>query len=190
MINYPKRKAFYEGYIVHTKRLAIAFILLGLVGIFFPVLLGMTTAVFTGWVAFFLGLSAAYYTYKVDRSSVFGWIKSLLLIIAGLLMVFNPWAGAVALALLLAAYLFVDAAINFSLAFTLKPAIHKIWPVLNGIVSTILGVLLIMFAPDPLKESWILGIYVGISLLFDGLMLWQLSKGADKIVVEELYVEE
>ncbi|NPA45970.1 MAG: hypothetical protein GXO24_02010 [Chlorobi bacterium] len=190
MINYPARKAFYEGYIVHTKRLAIAFILLGLVGIFFPGLLGMTTAVFVGWVMFFLGLSAAYYTYKVDSKSVLGWIKALLLIVTGLLMVFKPLAGVVALGLIVAAYLFIDAAINFSLAFTLKPAVNKIWPILNGLVSTILGVIFIMYAPNPLATSWLLGLYVGISLLFDGFMLWSLGKGADKIVVEELYIEE
>ena len=190
MINYPARKAFYEGYIVHTKRLAIAFILLGLVGIFFPGLLGMTTSIFVGWVMFFLGLFTGYYTFKVDPKSVLGWLKTILLIITGLLMVFKPLAGVVALGLLVAAYLFVDAVISFSLAFNLKPAVNKIWPIINGLVSTILGVIFIMYAPNPIATSWLLGLYVGISLLFDGFMLWSLSKGADKIVVEEMVIEE
>jgi len=123
MINYPKRKAFYEKYIVHTKRLAIAFFLLGLVGIFFPNLLGFTVSVFVGWVMFFLGIYSGYVTYQVDKKSWLGWLKSLLLIIVGLWMVFNPAVGTSALALVMAVYLFIDAAINFSLAFTLKPAI-------------------------------------------------------------------
>ena len=37
--------------------------------------------------------------------------------------------------------------------------------------------------------AWLVGLYVGISLLFDAIMLFQLNKGADKIVVEELVVE-
>jgi len=58
------------------------------------------------------------------------------------------------------------------------------------LVSTILGVIFLLYAPNPLASSWLLGLYVGISLLFDAFMLWQLGKGADKIVVEEMYVEE
>jgi len=186
MINYPERKEFYQSYVVHTKRLAIAFLLLGLVGIFLPAFWGMTVSVFVGWLLFFLGLYTGFVTYKLQPKSVLGWLKALLLVVVGLLMVLNPFAGASALAVLIAVYLFVDAVLSFTLAFTLKPAVNKAWAVLNGLISTILGVIFLAYAPNPLASSWLLGLYVGINLLFDSLMLFQLSKGADKIVVGEM----
>ncbi len=190
MLNYPKIKTHYEGYVIHTKRLAIAFLLLGLAGIFFPLFAGLTVAVFIGWLLFFSGIFTGYYTYKVDKKSVLGWLKALLLVATGLIMIINPASGVIALAVLLAAYLFTDAVINFWLAFTLKPAVNKIWAIFNGIISVILGIIFLYYAPNPLASSWLLGLYVGISLLFDALMLFQLSRGADKIVVEELFVEQ
>ncbi len=190
MIKYPQRKAFYEGYIVHTKRLAIAFLLLGLVGIILPHFFGLTVSVFVGWLLFFGGLFTGIYTYRVDKKDWLGWLKSLLLVIIGLWMVLNPAVGAVTLALVLAIYLFADAVLNFILAFQLKPAVNKIWAVINGLVSTILGVLFVYYSYNPIAAAWLVGLYVGISLLFDAIMLFQLSKGADKIVVEELVAEE
>ena len=190
MINYPTRKAYYDKYIVHTKRLAIAFFLLGLAGVIFPGLMGLTFAVFIGWVMLFLGLYGGYVTYKVNTKSFWGWLKALLLVVTGILMIWKPWAAASALAILMAVYLFTDAAINFGLAFTLKPAVNKLWAVINGLVSGILGVIFLYYTPNPLASSWLLGLYVGISLLFDSIMLWSLSKGADKILVEQMYLEE
>ncbi len=190
MINYPSRKAFYQKYVLHTKRLAIAFLLLGLAGIIFPAFMGLTVAVFVGWLLLISGLLTGYLTWQNDKKSVLGWIKFLLLSITGILMIINPFSGASALAVLLAVYLFIDAALNFTLAFQLKPAINKVWPVLNGLVSTILGFIFLLYAPNPILSSWLVGLYVGISLLFDSIMLYQLSKGADKILVEEMVVEE
>ncbi len=189
-MNYPARKAFYQKYIVHTKRLAIAFLLFGLLGIFFPSFFGLTVAAFVGWLLFFSGIYAGYTTYQTDKTSIWGWLKSLLLIITGILMILNPHLGTSALAILMAVYLFVDSALNFMLGFNLKPAINKVWPFLNGVVSAILGVIFLLYAPNPLYSSWLLGLYVGISLLFDAIMMYQLSRGADKIYVEELIVEE
>ena len=190
MINYPIRKAYFDKYIIHTKRLAIAFFLLGVAGVIFPELMGLTFAVFVGSVMLFLGLYGAYVTYKVNNKSFWAWVKALLLVITGVLMIWKPWAATTALAILIAAYLFTDAAINFGLAFTLKPAVNKLWVVINGLVSGILGVIFLYYTPNPLATSWLLGLYVGISLFFDSIMLWSLSKGADKIVVEQMYVEE
>jgi len=190
MINYPSRKAFYEKYIVHTKRLAIAFLLLGLAGIIFPAFFGLVVTVFFGWLLLISGIFTGYTTYKIDPKSWLGWLKALLFTITGLWIIFKPDIGASALAIVMAVYLFVDAALNFWLAFTLKPAINKFWAILNGLVSTILAILFLIYSPAPVAAAWLIGIYVGISLLFDAIMLWQLSKGADKIVVEEIIVEE
>ena len=190
MINYPKRKQFYQKYVVHLKRLAIAFLLLGLLGIFLPQFLAFTVSVFVGWLLFFSGIFTGYTTWQVERSSVLGWLKAVLLVFIGLWMVLNPLVGATTLAILLAVYLFTDAVLNFVLAFQLKPAVNKVWAVINGLVSTVLGVLFVYYAYNPLTAAWLVGLYVGISLLFDAIMLFQLSKGADKIVVEELVVEE
>jgi uncharacterized membrane protein HdeD (DUF308 family) len=190
MINYPTQKEKYVKYAVHLKRLAWAFLFLGLAGVIFPGFFGLTVAVFAGWMILLSGILSAYVTYQIDKKSFWGWLKSLLLIITGGLMIFYPFTGASALAIVLAVYLFTDAALNFGLAFNLKPAVNKIWAVFNGLISAVLGVIFLFYAPNPLASSWLLGLYIGISLLFDALMMFQLSRGADKIIVEETVIEQ
>ncbi len=180
MINYPKEESFFKGYIVHTKRLGIAFLIFGALGILFPTFMGMTVSVFLGWIMLFLGLLAGYVTYKANPKSFWGWLKALLLVIVGAWMIAKPGIGASALTLLMATYLLIDSSINFGLAFSKIPAANKVWSIINGLASVVLAIIFIFFAQNPLASSWLLGLYVGISLLFDGIVLISFSKQADK----------
>jgi uncharacterized membrane protein HdeD (DUF308 family) len=180
MINYPKQENFFQGYIVHTKRLGIAFLIFGVLGILFPTLMGMTVSVFLGWLMLFLGLFAGYVTYKANPKSFWGWLKAVLLVIVGVWMIARPGIGASALTILMASYLLIDSSISFGLAFSRIPTANKIWSVINGLVSILLAIIFIFIAPNPVASSWFLGLYVGISLLFDGIVLISFSNQANK----------
>jgi len=66
-------------------------------------------------------------------------------------------------------YNFMDAFSSFSLAFSFRP--QKIWLVwlFNTITSLALGVLFVIGWPT--NSLFLIGILVGISLLFDGIAL-------------------
>ena len=81
--------------------------------------------------------------------------------------------------LLLAVYFLFDAMASFTLAQSVHPAKGWGWMTLNGVVSALLAVLLLVGWPT--MSLWLVGIFVGISLLFDGAALvaigWMLRKG-------------
>ncbi len=74
----------------------------------------------------------------------------------------------------------MDSVINFSLAFSIKP--EGVWWIvlLNAILSLALGIYFIYAIPNPIKTMWLVGIFVGISLLFDGIMLLSLANASKK----------
>ncbi|HFC03310.1 MAG TPA: hypothetical protein ENJ74_00425, partial [Nitratifractor salsuginis] len=61
-----------------------------------------------------------------------------------------------------------------------RPAANWWIALLNGILSLALGLIFFMAIGDPLKTLWTVGLLVGISLFFDGVMLLGLSSAATK----------
>jgi len=71
--------------------------------------------------------------------------------------------------LLLAVYLLIDALGSFMLAQFVHPAKGWGWMVFNGVISIVLAALFLI--GPPATSLWLVGLYVGINLLFDGMAL-------------------
>ncbi len=97
-----------------------------------------------------------------------------------MMILFYPISGVETVDLLVAIYLLLDGFGSFALASLRKPA--KGWWLwtLNGILSIILAIIFLMTWPFVPAEMWLVGIYVGISLLVDGQVLIFLGAGAEK----------
>ena len=80
--------------------------------------------------------------------------------------------------LLLAIYLLLDAFGSFALAQSIHPVVGWGWMTFNGVTSMLLALLFLIGWPS--TSLWLVGLYVGIALLFDGLTLlaigWALRK--------------
>jgi uncharacterized membrane protein HdeD (DUF308 family) len=63
----------------------------------------------------------------------------------------------------------MDAFAGFGLAYSLREDKHWWLWLINAITSFVLGVLFVM--GWPLSSLWLVGLFIGISLLFDGLAL-------------------
>ncbi|MCH9697681.1 MAG: DUF308 domain-containing protein [Gammaproteobacteria bacterium] len=151
----------------------IILFLLGSLGIALPVVMSLTASIFVGWLMLFAGLFWLYYTYKFSQKHFLDWIKPVLLILISALILFDPLSGIVALALLLAVYLIVDAFSSVYMAYTMHPDYGWGWMTVNGIVTLLLAVLLLMGWPK--STPVIFGIFIGFSLIFDGwvlIMIW------------------
>lgn len=147
----------------------IMFIILGMVGIIFPSFMSFTALAFVSYLMLFAGISSAWLTWISNRENWSGWLKSFLLIGVALLMLFYPMEGIEALGLLFAIYFFTDAFAGFGLAFSLKP--QKVWWLwlFNALTSLALGV--IFMVGWPFSSLMMVGLLVGVSLLFDGVAL-------------------
>ena len=159
------------------------FVLFGLVGIIFPEFMSLTTLAFVTYLMLFAGLFAAWFTYTSNKKDWAGWLKSVLLIGTSLLLMFYPVQGVATLGLLFAFYFLMDAFSSFGLAFSLKP--QKVWLfwLFNAITSLILGILFLI--GWPLSSMYMVGLFVGISLLFDGIALLAGGKFIDDLEKSE-----
>ncbi len=161
-----------------TIGIGILLVLIGMVGVGMPWVLSIVTSVYVGWVFLLGGAFWAYHTFKSHPASFLDWLKPLLLIVTGGLMLFNPMAGVAALGLVLSFYLLLDAFGSFALAKAIHPQTGWGWMTFSGLVSLLLAILFLVGWPA--TSMMLLGIYVGISLIFDGSALiaigWAIRK--------------
>jgi uncharacterized membrane protein HdeD (DUF308 family) len=81
-------------------------------------------------------------------------------------MIENPVAAAVGLTLLVAACLLVGGILRIVLSVAERFDGWR-WLLLNGIISLLLG--LSIWRQWPLSGQWVIGLFVGIEILFSGL---------------------
>ncbi len=163
----------------NSKIAGIIFLILGLLGIFFPVFMSLTSAIFFGWLLLFTGFFAGMHTYTTARGDWMGWLKTFILVVTGALVIVNPAPGIAALGIIFAVYFMFDAFSSTAVALNMRPA--PMWWVvlLNGIISFALA---IIFLVDwPMGSMVLVGLFVGISLFFDGIALLTLSNTVKKL---------
>lgn len=165
---------------LHTPLLiaGVLLTLLGVVGIFLPGALSLAIEVFLGWLMITGGILWAYYTYQWHNASFTSWLKPLILIAAGILLLVYPVSGIAAITLLISFYLITDAFGSFALALELRPSSGWLWMLFNGLLSLALAVIILVGWPA--SSPVYLGIIVGISLLFDGVSLFMLGLAIKK----------
>jgi len=179
MWTFPLDESIFSKISKHAKTAGVIFMILGLVGIIFPTIMTMATVAFVSWLMLFAGISAAYFTWVSDKSDWLGWLKSILLVGASLFMLLYPMSGVGTVGLLLSIYFFMDAFAGFGLSSTQYP--NKGWWawLINALLSLALGVLFLI--NWPFSSLYLVGIYVGISLLFDGIALFSTGSFLNKI---------
>ena len=155
------------------------FILIGLIGIIFPTFMSFTTLAFVSYLMLFAGLSSAWLTWMSNKNDWAGWLKSFLLVLVASFMIFYPLQGIATLGLLFAIYYYMDAFSSFGLAFSLKP--QKVWWVwfVNALTSLALGTIFVV--GWPFSSLFMVGLLVGISLMFDGIALLMGGKFLDSV---------
>ncbi len=152
--------------------LSIGLIILGLLAILMP---AIAAALFTstiGWIALLSGLIqvAQAFQARAVRGLWWGLVVGILYAIAGLYILLNL-ANATAVLTLAFGLLFIaDGIFTIIMAFTHRVGHSLSWLVaINGIITLILGILVIN--RWPFSAVWLIGLYVGISLLFSGASL-------------------
>lgn len=142
----------------------ILFVLLGLVAFVLPVIavLGVEIVLAT-----LLIISGAYQTYQgiTDRSGWLG-VSGLLSLIVGVFMLIVPAAGVIALATLVAVFLFIEGIAEIVLSLKLRFSSRWGWLMVSGILSLILSVVLLIGWPE--QTVFLVGIFLGINFVFYG----------------------
>ncbi len=174
-----KNREFLEKFSKHSKIAGVIFLLLGLVGIFYPVVMSLTTAYFVAFLFLLSGFMIAFHTYNTDKKDWLGWLKAFLYLLTGILVTIYPIPGVAALGIILAVYFFMDGFASFALAGQLKGQKYNWLIVINAILSIILGVIFLVYWP--FGSLVLVGLFVGISLFFDGIVLLTMSSAIKKL---------
>lgn len=115
------------------------------------------------------------------QRGVLSGLAGILTLAAGFLTVVRPVVGLVALTIVLIGYLIFVGAFRMVMAFQLlTSAGGRFWTFLSGIVALLLAALAI--AQMPITSVWLIGTYIGVSLIFGGVARISLARGFRRVV--------
>lgn len=159
----------------------ILFILMGAVAIVVPL---VATLALTLMVGILFLIAGVYELFRAFRhrggSSVFGAaLFGILALAAGIILLAFPLEGAITLTLFLGIFFLVSGAFRGLAAFDLRPAKGWGWMLFGGLISVIIGILIL--AGLPRSGLWVLGLLVGIDFLFFGTTLVAIAIAARKL---------
>ncbi len=166
--------------------LSILLILLGTLAIFSPMFASAFFVSMIGWIALASGITMIIQSFRSQPVRGF-WLTLIVGVfysLAGLFIIFNILKAAAVLTLSFGILFIAEGIITIVMAFVNRVGRSMSWlVVLNGIVTLILGILVINGWPS--STIWFIGLYVGISILFSGVSLLAASLAARKIVQSE-----
>lgn len=148
--------------------LGIVQLLAGVAAIAVPPVATVVATLFFGWLLAIAAVFHIVHAFQVRRWQGFALhlLGGLLYGAASVLIFMYPWTGAISLTLVLAALLLVEGALRSVLALRLRPHIGWGWLLVGGLMSLVLGALLL--AGWPSTGLWAIGLLVGIQLVFSG----------------------
>src|SRR5882672_10156468 len=151
----------------------IVLVVLGMGAILIPVVASLAVAIFLGWLFLMGGIVGAVTTLMGRHVPGFWWslISAAITIIAGLYLVGWPFAGAVSLTVVLAAYLVAEGIASMLFAYEHRGQLPSRWGwlFLNGIIVLFLAGIIIWLLP--FAAVWALGLIIGIDFIFGGASL-------------------
>jgi uncharacterized membrane protein HdeD (DUF308 family) len=149
--------------------LGILLLILGVIAICFPFASSLAAAIWVAWLLIIGGVLLLAHAFRVRHESGF-WLKLLwavIYLVAGILLLASPIGGVLTLTLVLAVLWIVEGGTAIVLAFRLKPARPWGWILFDGIITLLLGLLIWIGWPG--NAPWLLGLFLGISLLATGI---------------------
>lgn len=149
-------------------------VVLGVTAIALPYLATLAASLFVGWLLLVAGAFGMFAAFSAGQSAAGFWwhlFIAFLYLLAGLVMLFSPVAGMFTLTILLVAYLLAGGVSKFILALGYRSTIPRawLWVLLSGLVDIALAVIIMMGFPG--TALWVIGLLVGINLLFMGISL-------------------
>lgn len=153
----------------------IFFLILGIFAISQPFLMTLSVEFFLGVLLLAVGLAQvvrAVATWK-DSHRWSALIGGLIALFAGGLILANPTTGALTLTFLITVFLALDGISKIVSSFQYRPIEGWGWLLFSGALSLILAGLI--YSGWPTTAGWVIGLYVGIYLLFLGSSLIVLS---------------
>jgi uncharacterized membrane protein HdeD (DUF308 family) len=160
----------------------IALIILGMAAIGAATFTTLLSIVFLGFIILLSGIVIildSFTFWRNRKGFVLHLLMGILYIVVGLMLINSPLAGSISLTLLLGFFYLALGLFRLYYSFSLR-APRWGWNFFNGLISTLLGMFILMSWPE--SSLYIIGLFVGIDLLFCGWAYIMASLGAKSIL--------
>ena len=166
----------------NARRTGIVMIVIGLIGILLPNLVSLTINTLIGGLFLLSAVVLASIAWMSAARSLMMWLKPLVLLALALLILFHPAVILSVIGLLLALYFLFDGFAGIALARELKPGNGWRFMMFDGVLSFALGIVVML--NWPMGASWIIGLLIGVSFLFDGIALYAISRRMEPVATQ------
>jgi len=148
--------------------LGIVLCLLGALAIAVPFVATLATTLFIGWLMVISGIGHAIHAFQNRRWAGFPWalLSSILYLVAGGLIIWNPLVGTLTLTLVLSLFFLANGFVKVVRALQHRATSSWGWLLVDGIITLALGGLIL--AKWPSTAVWAIGLLVGVDLLVSG----------------------
>lgn len=148
--------------------MGIATFLAGLLALSVPLVASLTVGLVIGSLLLIDGVLQGIHYYHLRNRKGYGWrgLGALFSVIAGLLLLLFPMEGVMSLTLIIGVYFIISGIVKMALALELRPVHAWGWLLFSSVLSLLLGVLVLSVWPA--AAGWVIGILVGIDLMFAG----------------------
>lgn len=172
---------FLQPFGTTIRNCGLLLVVLGLLTILLPRYAGMTIGVVVGIFLVLSGFVRVAFAWAAGSwgSVLLRYAFGALAMVAGSMMVAQPATALRVIIIVAIVYFIVDGVSAILFALRLPPAAGGAPMILSGIVSLVLGVML--WRNWPLPGEQMLGIYMGVKLLVDGIVMLVISRGVRAI---------
>ena len=148
--------------------LSVIMMIAGILCILVPFASGMAATIFVGSLLVVAGIAHITFAWHLPGGGGFWWgiLLGILCTVTGGYTLLHPLAGLASLTIVLAAWFFMQAMLEFALAISLRHLKGVGWMVLDGICALVLGALICL--TWPINTFFVIGTLAGVSLICGG----------------------
>jgi uncharacterized membrane protein HdeD (DUF308 family) len=151
----------------------VVLLILGVLAIIAPVIATLFFAIFLGWMFLISGVVGLITTFMMRQLPGFWWslLSALIAVGAGVILIGWPVSGAVSLTLVLIVFFVVEGVASVMYALEHRRELSGRWGfmLVSGIIDLILAAIILSGLPE--TALWVLGLLVGINMVFGGTAL-------------------
>lgn len=155
--------------------MGVGLMILGILAILLPLVATLAIEFVIGVLFLIGGIMLFYHAVRWRRSSNLATsiVISLVYAVVGVLLLAYPLHGLITLTFLLAFFFLATGVFKIIQSFQMRPASRWGWALASGILSVVLGIILVLGMPW--TALWAMGVIVGIDLLFTGWSMIMIS---------------
>lgn len=143
----------------------------GLCAISLPIFAGVAISTLVGISLLVSGIFQAYQTFSIVgwKDKIWFVLSAVLYIIGGLFILTNPLEGLVTITMLMVLVLILNGLTRMFFGFSHRALVSSKLIIVSGLISALIGVYFFTLLDSPEFDLTLLGTFVGVSLLIEGI---------------------